>query len=126
MSTGTSMSTPVVAGAVALWLQANPHLTQQAVKDIISRTSRHPDASADYPNNEYGYGEIDVYRGLLDVLGLNGINSLSTYQPSGVNIFSPRCWVEIGVRPADGDTVDAAGLQHKRLQGGFSRLAARW
>lgn len=87
MSTGTSMSTPVVAGAVALWLQANPHLTQQAVKDIISRTSRHPDASADYPNNEYGYGEIDVYRGLLDVLGLNGINSLSTYQPSGVNIF---------------------------------------
>ena len=30
-----------------------------------------------YPNNAYGYGEIDVYQGLLDVLGLNGIKGVS-------------------------------------------------
>lgn len=76
-ATGTSMSAPVVAGAIALWLQANPQLTQQAVKDVLSRTCRHPETELDYPNNEYGYGEIDVYRGLLDVLGLDGIEGLT-------------------------------------------------
>lgn len=84
-ASGTSMSTPVVAGAVALWLQANPRLTQQEVKDVLSRTCRQPEAGLDYPNNEYGFGEIDVYRGLLDVLGLDGIEGLAR-QSDGLHI----------------------------------------
>lgn len=36
---GTSMATPMVSGAVALMLQANSKLTQQAVKDILKRTA---------------------------------------------------------------------------------------
>ena len=76
-ATGTSMSTPVVAGAIALWLEANPRLMQWEVKDILSRTCRYPDPTMIYPNNAYGYGEIDVYQGLLDVLGLNGIKGVS-------------------------------------------------
>ena len=76
-NTGTSMATPVVAGAVALWLQANPHLTPEDVINIISKTSRHPETSIEYPNNKYGYGEIDVYKGLLHVLGLNKIEGIS-------------------------------------------------
>ncbi len=83
-NSGTSMSTPVVAGAIALWLEANPHLTRQDVMEIIARTSRHNDASLTYPNNLYGYGEIDIYRGLLDVLGIDGIKELSHHQPAGV------------------------------------------
>lgn len=84
-ATGTSMSAPVVAGAIALWLQANPLLTQQEVKDVLSRTCRQPETGLDYPNNEYGFGEIDVYSGLLDVLGLDGIEGLAR-QSEGLHI----------------------------------------
>lgn len=80
-STGTSMSTPVVAGAIALWLQANPRLSPDDVMGVLSRTSRHVDPSATYPNNNDGFGEIDVYRGLLDVLSFTGIQEIDTYQP---------------------------------------------
>lgn len=67
------MATPAVAGAIALWLQANPLLTPEDILGIFSRTCRQYDAALPHPNNEYGYGEIDVYRGMLDVLGQNGI-----------------------------------------------------
>ena len=77
---GTSMASPAVGGAVALWLQACPTLTPADVMDIISRTARHNVPSLNYPNNEYGYGEIDVYAGLLDILGASGIKGLSRKQ----------------------------------------------
>ena len=83
---GTSMSTPVVAGAIALWLEAKPTLTKEEVMDVIARTSRHPEESLDYPNNIYGYGEIDVYRGLLDILGITAIQEVSQHHPQQVTI----------------------------------------
>ena len=82
---GTSMASPVVAGVVALWLQARPNLTPEQVLDVISRTSTHPDASLQYPNNTYGHGQIDAYRGLLEVLELPvHIPDLSDHQPQRV------------------------------------------
>mgnify|MGYP002622640952 CR=1 FL=1 len=77
-SDGTSMSTPVVTGIVALWLQAKPDLTTEEVKDVIAHTARHSDPSLTYPNNEYGYGEIDAYKGLLYILNLTNVEGLST------------------------------------------------
>lgn len=63
---GTSMASPVVADMVALWLQAKPNLTPEQVLDVISRTSTHPDASMQYPNNTYGHGQIDAVQLLTD------------------------------------------------------------
>jgi subtilisin family serine protease len=79
---GTSMSCPVVAGIIALWLQAKPDLTPEDVMGVISRTSRQPDPALSYPNNEYGYGEIDAYRGLLDILGIDKIDAVSSSHTS--------------------------------------------
>lgn len=79
-NSGTSQATPVVAGAIALWLQAKPTLTTEEVLGVLSRTCRHYDETLTYPNNYYGYGEIDVYRGLLDVLGINAIKEISPSQ----------------------------------------------
>ena len=85
-NTGTSMATPVVAGVIALWLEAKPDLTPQEVIDALSHTSRHPDASLTYPNNQYGYGEIDAYSGLLHILGAARIEGISQHQPSSLRI----------------------------------------
>ena len=80
---GTSMASPVVAGSIALWLQANPELTPSDILNIIAETSSHPDMSMDYPNNTYGYGQIDVYKGLLRIYDtLSSIPTLSDHQPS--------------------------------------------
>lgn len=89
-NSGTSMSSPAVGGAIALWLEANPRLTPDDCKDIFAKTCEHYDESLTYPNNQYGYGEIDVYNGLLEALDLAAnIPSLSRHQPSAV-LFSLR------------------------------------
>ena len=87
VNTGTSMSTPVVAGTIALWLQAKPDLTPQDIMEVMQRSCRHPEPRLDYPNEVYGYGEIDAYRGLLEVLSLSGIEDISLHQPSGVQVI---------------------------------------
>lgn len=65
---GTSMSAPVVTGVIALWLQACPTLTPSDCIDIFSKTCKHFDESLSYPNNYYGYGEIDAEAGMKLVL----------------------------------------------------------
>ncbi len=82
---GTSMASPVVAGAIALWLQAKPDLTPAQILETFQHTCTHPDNTLSYPNNTYGYGQIDVYQGLLYVLDLpSKIPDLSQHQPQGV------------------------------------------
>ena len=82
---GTSMAAPVVAGVIALWLQAKPDLTPAQALEVIRRTATHPEDTLTYPNNTYGYGQIDAYRGLLEVLNLPvSIPGLSQTQPQGV------------------------------------------
>jgi hypothetical protein len=83
---GTSMSTPVVSGIIALWLQARPDLTPEEIKDVIAQTSIRHDPTLDYPNNTYGWGEIDAYRGLLYLLGLSGIKEITSEQPRKVQV----------------------------------------
>ena len=94
VNTGTSMSAPVVTGVIALWLQARPELTPQDVREVMQRSCRQPDARLDYPNEIYGYGEIDAYRGLLEVLSLSGIEGISLHQPAGLQVVA----VEGGLR----------------------------
>lgn len=88
VDSGTSMSTPVVAGIIALWLQAKPDLTRDDIMGVIQRTCRHPEEDLDYPNNKYGYGEIDAYRGLLDILGITAIKEISQHEPHDAAIWA--------------------------------------
>lgn len=84
---GTSMSAPVVAGTIALWLQANPQLTTEQVMQIFSETChRHDGKPQGEKDAEYGYGEIDAYAGLLKVLSLDGIKELSAFNPSALSV----------------------------------------
>lgn len=83
---GTSMAAPVVTGTIALWLQADPTLTTERIKDIMARTARHTDTTLSYPNYQYGYGEIDAYAGLLEVLGISGVEGLSKQTLHGATV----------------------------------------
>lgn len=86
VSTGTSMSTPIVAGIIALWLEADPTLTPDDIRDVFLRTCYKKEPLLSYPNNKWGYGEINAYEGMLDILHLTGIKGLSHEQPSALTI----------------------------------------
>lgn len=83
---GTSMSTPAVAGIIALWLQARPDLSPDDVMQTLRRTCRPCGDYGEQTAQYCGYGAIDGYAGLLDVLGLTGISGLSAESPRGVSI----------------------------------------
>ncbi len=53
---GTSMSTPIVAGAIALLLQKNPHLTPNEVKYKLKYST----TDLGYSQNQQGWGLIDI------------------------------------------------------------------
>lgn len=65
---GTSMSSPGVAGAVALLLQANPALTAAAVKSRLTLNARKDGATGNVPNSRWGFGKLDIYKAVTDEL----------------------------------------------------------
>jgi subtilisin family serine protease len=97
MESGTSMSCPAVAGAIALWMQAKPDLTMEDVLDVFQHTCRHVDETLDYPNNYYGYGEIDVYAGLLYLLGVSDINGISpNHTKASIGVSDGQLTIDFG------------------------------
>ena len=88
IGSGTSASTPVAAGIVALWMEAandlGKRLTCEDVKDIIAHSSD-TDAFTEASPERFGHGKINAYKGLLYVLGLStSIPSLSKEQPRDI------------------------------------------
>lgn len=53
---GTSMSTPVVAGAVALLLEKHPRLQPNDVKYLLKKSA----VNLYYPKNQQGWGALDI------------------------------------------------------------------
>lgn len=69
---GTSMSAPFVTGTIATWLQANPQLTPEKVRTVLSTTSTYDvdNMDSDLINSTWGYGKIDAYEGIKSALKL--------------------------------------------------------
>lgn len=68
------MSCPYVAGFLATWLEADPTLTVDKVKDIILRTNMHDYPEPDDPR--HGRGWFNPYAGLLQVLEGAGVDNV--------------------------------------------------
>ncbi|HET7218740.1 MAG TPA: S8 family peptidase [Vicinamibacterales bacterium] len=71
--TGTSMAAPVVAGAIALMLQANPALTPNAVKAILQYTAESRDG---YDTSTQGAGFLNA-RGAVELARTFGASTWS-------------------------------------------------
>ncbi len=115
---GTSMSTPVVAGIIAQWLEANPKLTKDDIMAVFSNTCRknnqdetdRKEGYAQEKDNQWGYGEIDAYAGLLNILQLDHIKGISNYRPTALNITCNNRLLNIALaqnyQPTQGETLD--------------------
>lgn len=73
---GTSMSSPFVAGIIALWLQADPTLTYDDVMNTIKYTST-TDAFTQAAPHRFGAGRINALAGLKHVLNPAGIADIA-------------------------------------------------
>ena len=62
---GTSMSSPHVAGVVALMLQKNPTLTTEDVRSALNASAQTLPSMGALPNNDWGSGEVDA-RAVID------------------------------------------------------------
>lgn len=74
---GTSMATPVVTGILATWLQARPDLTPEMVREVFAQTAKtdsYTGSIAETGSNQWGYGKIDAYNGLLYCFEISGID----------------------------------------------------
>lgn len=82
---GTSMSTPHVAGVLALIVEANPALTPAEMVEILKHTSEHrsawgktPASALPYPQGDPnyhpsgGWGQVDAYAAVKEALRLAG------------------------------------------------------
>jgi subtilisin family serine protease len=65
---GTSMSSPFVAGVAALVLQANPNLTPAQVKEILIQTAYSDEYTQRQGAERFGYGKVNAYQAVLKAL----------------------------------------------------------
>lgn len=78
-SMGTSMSAPLVAGSIALWLEACPELTYKEVLEIIRETAVVDDdvIAAENPV-QWGAGKFNAYEGLKKALSMASVTDVAT------------------------------------------------
>ena len=67
---GTSMSAPVVTGAIALWLQANPMLSAGDIRNILKKTSYKDQNVINGDRPRWGNGKLDVAAGMRYILNI--------------------------------------------------------
>ena len=76
---GTSMSSPMVAGIAALMLEANREMTSQMVKDVLMETAledQYTGNLADTGNNFWGFGKAHAFQAVKRSLELVGVDEL--------------------------------------------------
>ena len=88
---GTSMSAPVVTGAIALWMEANPNLSAADVRDVLKHSCYRDEYVLTDDAHRWGYGKLDIDAGMRYVLHIepkNGdVNNDGEITISDVNVL---------------------------------------
>lgn len=80
---GTSMSSPVVGGIIALYLEKNPSASWKQIRDVIQLTAKQDTfTGTNLPDNKWGWGKIDAFAMMSSnvVYGCTDSNSIN-YNP---------------------------------------------
>jgi subtilisin family serine protease len=77
--TGTSVSSPLVAGVVALLLEASPKLSVDSVKSLLNSTAIKDRFTGELivPDYRWGHGKVNAYGALAKLLGTAGNGTLA-------------------------------------------------
>ena len=82
-----SGANPVLAGVVALMLEADPSLTATEIKEILQQTARTDNFTGRVPNTEWGFGKLDVYAAISQILGPVSTKKTVSQLPYEVVVF---------------------------------------
>jgi minor extracellular serine protease Vpr len=73
---GTSMSSPAVAGILALMLQADPTLNPDAARSILRQTAIKDNNTTQSPDSTlWGAGKVNGYKAVMMAAGVSGITN---------------------------------------------------
>ena len=93
-SSGTSMSSPIVAGIAALYLQKHPTATWLEVKNaLLNCADKDGFTGQMLPDNKWGYGKVNAYSSVIGcTIGVNELNyssiDFSIYPNPATDYFS--------------------------------------
>ena len=126
---GTSMASPMVAGVVALILDANPYLMPQQVKDIIMQTAREDNYTQVIPTEgspKWGAGKINAYAAVQLALITVGTNEIK--QEKKIEIYPNPTSSELNFKgdfiPTSIELIDPNGrVLKKEIQNGSTSIA---
>ena len=126
---GTSMSSPVVTGIVALMLEANPDLSPQMIKDILTQTARedqHTGVLAAIGDNLWGHGKVQAYFAVQRALELVGVAEGEDVGPDvlvypnpamgAVNVQSTLKFNQVHVYDLEGRLLGQLSMGHASFQ----------